>query len=180
MSIQKFVRNYTNFNQWANRRIGAWLLSLDTACLYRPTLSSFPSIDLTVQHMVRTQKFWRDFVQEKDINHFDWSVKENRAAEMIQELMNVSDEMDMQFSSFGEEDLLKELQLDMPWAKNQLSRYEYIVHVVNHSTFHRGQIISIARSFGCADGIVNTDYNMYNTQREIKDGITKDSKEQTT
>ncbi len=73
--------------------------------------------------------------------------------------------METDFGAFEETDLLTELHLDTPWAKNRLPRYEYIVHVVNHSSFHRGQLVTMARQLGIDKDIPNTDYNIYNTQR---------------
>ena len=52
----------------------------------------------------------------------------------------------------------------MPLAKNDFNRYDYILHIINHSTFHRGQIVTMSRAIGITDGIVNTDYNMFNTK----------------
>ena len=38
----------------------------------------------------------------------------------------------------------------------------YIVHIINHGSFHRGQIVTMARTLGVSEGIVNTDYNIFN------------------
>jgi len=35
------------------------------------------------------------------------------------------------------------------------------MHVINHGTYHRGQIITMARSLGVTHGIPKTDYNLY-------------------
>lgn len=73
--------------------------------------------------------------------------------------------MHTRFSVFTEAELITPLQLIMPWAKNNLSRYEYMMHVINHSTYHRGQIITMARAVGMGLGVPNTDYNIFNTQK---------------
>jgi hypothetical protein len=33
------------------------------------------------------------------------------------------------------------------------SRYEFILHVINHSTHHRGQIVTMCRRLGAVDNI---------------------------
>ena len=90
-------------------------------------------------------------------------MREKEVDAILSELNVISTLMKEKFSSFSEEDLIKTLHFDMPWAKNNLSRYEYIVHIINHGTFHRGQIVTMARTIGITEGIVNTDYNMFNT-----------------
>ncbi len=133
--------------------------------LYSEVQSSFTSIDKTVQHILRIQKFWTAFVSGKDVTHFDWRVFENEAARILHELKSQSAEMQNIISAFTEEQLVQELQLNMPWAQNQLPRYEYIVHCINHSTYHRGQIVTIARSLGITENIPSSDYNFYFTSQ---------------
>jgi uncharacterized damage-inducible protein DinB len=163
MSLTKLIANYAAFNEWANHKVVDWLGQLDTVLLYQETPSSFTSIDYTLQHILRTQRFWLLFIGEQDTTGFNWAVREREAELVLRELKTVSTQMKAEFSGFTEADLLKILHYDMPWAKNDLSRYEYIVHIINHGTFHRGQIITMARAIGISEGIVNTDYNMFNS-----------------
>jgi uncharacterized damage-inducible protein DinB len=165
MSLKKLIDNYATFNYWANVRIVNWLSAVPVEKMYAPVTSSFASIDYTLQHMLRTQRFWLAFINERDTSGVNWSIRENEADKIMKELVEVSAEMKDTFSAFTQEQLEELLRLDMPWAKNQLSRYEYIVHIVNHGSFHRGQIITIARSIGLIEGVVNTDYNMFHIHR---------------
>jgi uncharacterized damage-inducible protein DinB len=41
------------------------------------------------------------------------------------------------------------------------SRYEYILHVVNHSSYHRGQVVTLCRALGVTREIPVTDYDAY-------------------
>lgn len=163
MSISKLVSNYTSFNAWANLNMVTWLQSIDEELLYAPLLSSFTSIDYTLQHILRTQRFWFTFITQQDITQLNWTVREKEVQLVMQELVLLSDEMKNRFANYSENELLQILHLNTPWATNDLSRYEYMVHVVNHSTFHRGQIVTMARSLGIISGVPNTDYNIFNT-----------------
>jgi uncharacterized damage-inducible protein DinB len=140
-----------------------WLQSIDEELLYAPLLSSFTSIDYTLQHILRTQRFWYTFITQQDITQLNWTVREKEVQLVMQELVLLSDEMKIRFANYSENELLQILHLNTPWATNDLSRYEYMVHVVNHSTFHRGQIVTMARSLGITTGVPNTDYNIFNT-----------------
>ena len=162
MSLSKLTTNYASFNEWANTTIVQWLKTVDSALLYKQTLSSFTSIDYTLQHMLRTQNFWVAFINEQDTSKINWAIRENEVEKIMNEILISSEKLSSVCSSFTEESLETTLHLNMPWAKNNLSRYEYIIHIVNHSTFHRGQIITMARSLGMSTGIPNTDYNIFN------------------
>lgn len=161
MALQQLIHNYTAYNAWANTAMADWLLSIPTETLYRSMPSSFTTIDYTAQHILRIQKYWLAFISEQDTTHLNWSVYENEAVRILNELKSQSHTMHEILSQMTEADLEKTLHLDTAWAKNNLSRYEYIVHAVNHSTYHRGQIVTMARNFGITEGIPATDYNFF-------------------
>ncbi len=163
MSLPNLISNYTSFNEWANKRIVDWLSTLDESVLYAPVQSSYPSLDYTVQHILRGQKFWLLFITGQSTAGFSWAVREGEARNILQELNENSSRMKEAFSSFSEAELLEILHLDMPWAKNDRCRYDYIQHIINHSSFHRGQLVTIARTLGVTENIPNTDYNIFNT-----------------
>lgn len=163
MSLRKLIANYSSFNEWANHKMADWLGQLDHESLYAETPSSYSSIDYTLQHILRTQRFWLLFIGEKDTTGFNWNVRERDAGNVLMELKEVSSQMKEEFSAFSETELLHVLHFHMPWTQNELSRYEYILHIINHGTFHRGQIVTMARAIGITEGIVNTDYNMFNS-----------------
>src|SRR6188768_2357290 len=156
MSLKSLISNYSAFNAWANHRIVTWLKTVDQELLYKQTPSSYTSLDYTLQHILRTQRYWLLFVSEEDASRNNWSIREGEVENIMTELIEVSEEMKRRFSAFSEDDLLKILHLRSDWAQNDLPRYEYIQHIINHGTFHRGQIVTIARAIGISEGIVNT------------------------
>lgn len=167
MSISNLVSNYSSFNQWANSQITDWLKTVDEEILYKETPSSFNTIDFTLQHMLRTQNFWLAFITNDDISKVNWALRQREVGKIMSELNDVSEQMKNKFSSYKESELLETLHLNMPWAKNSLNRFEYIVHIVNHGSFHRGQIVTMARGLGITNGIVNTDYNIYHVLQQV-------------
>lgn len=166
MSLQNLVSNYVSFNYWANERIVQWLQPLDEAILYQPVVSSFTSIDYTLQHILQAQNFWLQFIVGNNVSNFNWAVREGEVKSILSELVQSSLEIKNKFSAFTSDELLTPLELNMTWAKNQLSRYEYMMHVINHSTFHRGQIITMARGLDITEDVPNTDYNIFNSMKK--------------
>ncbi len=163
MSLTRLTTNYAAFNFWANKRIVNWLSTQEINLLSKEVSSSYPSIDLTLQHILRAERFWHLFIMQQDFSHLNWNVRTDETVKTLNEVPEVSEKMAFDFKGFSEETLLEELHLNMPWLQNKLQRYEYIIHVVNHSSYHRGQIITMARSLGITEGVPNTDYNYFNT-----------------
>ena len=59
------------------------------------------------------------------------------------------------------DDVQAKTLIESPWFQCDFNNFEYIMHYANHSTYHRGQVITIGRSLGFTDAPM-TDYNLYN------------------
>lgn len=157
MSLKKLISNYGRYNHWANVQMAQWLQTLERTILYKETLSSFGSIDLTLQHMNNAQNFWFAIITEADTTKLDETIRLNDAGAIINDLLAGSQQMLTQFSEYTEEELLKQISsTDMTQ-----SRYEFILHAINHNTYHRGQIVTMSRSLGVANNIPAMDYEVF-------------------
>ena len=166
MSIVSVLVNYTSYNLWVNEAIIHYLKNTEKDLLNRTVPSSFSSINFTIQHLLRAQKFWLAFIKQEDTSGFKWAVRNEDIEVYFEELLENSAELKRICNLFTEAELLEILSLQQSWAKNKLPRYEYILHVVNHSTFHRGQLVTILRMLGVKDGIPATDYNIWNCREQ--------------
>jgi uncharacterized damage-inducible protein DinB len=159
--MSPLISAYTAYNAWANDRIIQWLRTLDQDLLYREVPSSYRSIDYTLQHVNRSQKYWWLFINGQDTTAFDWSVYEGEVGRIMDEILDYSEKMKTGFSAFSESELAEVLHLRAKWISNQRPRYEYILHIINHGTYHRGQVVTMARVLGVTEGIPNTDFNFF-------------------
>lgn len=155
------MTNYSEYNQWANETLILWLSGKSEADFYKKVDSSYPSIALTLNHILAVQEFWYSVISETEPEGQRYIHTEVDHAEVFAQLLRQSARFNTCISAFSEADLLKEIHLDTPWVKGTLARYEFIQHVFNHSTYHRGQVISIGRNLGYEDAPM-TDYNFYN------------------
>ncbi len=156
------MNNYAAFNLWANTTIADWLKMKPIAFLEQEVPSSFPCIAKTIVHISETEKFWLSILRHTPLKPPPkWEKIQCGNLEALTVLENQSAELSTYVRSLSETDLIEECMLDMPWMQGILPRYEYIQHCINHSTYHRGQIITIARNTGLTDP-PTTDYNYYN------------------
>jgi uncharacterized damage-inducible protein DinB len=163
MSLKKLIVNYSSYNEWANKEFVGWVATLEEAQIKQKTPSSFESIGRTLKHMTMAQQFWLQFIREGNPTDFDWSFKDKSISVLLSRLSESSEKLRKECTNYQEADLLEQLTLNQPWLKNTLCRYEYIMHVINHGTYHRGQIVTIARHIGVTEHIPNTDYNVFNS-----------------
>jgi uncharacterized damage-inducible protein DinB len=161
MSLQKLMTNYAAYNLWANETLVEWLRTKPAEVFELAVPSSFPSILKTFNHILAVEEFWHSVVAETELKNARYMATDIELEEVISALLAQSQALVDFANTLSEKELLKEVDLDTPWVKGKKPRYEFLQHVFNHSTYHRGQIITIGRNIGLTDAPM-TDYNFFN------------------
>ncbi len=162
MSLQKLMANYADYNVWANQTLVDWITKKPAELLDQEIPSSFPSISKTIVHIWDTERFWITVLQAAPPPaSFRMNGYFGTTEEAIQGLLEQSQDFASYVRSLSEDELSEMCHLNTPWAKGDLPKYEFIQHAMNHSTYHRGQIVTIGRNLGLTDAPM-TDYNYYN------------------
>lgn len=154
MSLQNAISSFVKYNHWANEKLNAWLMGLDDDLLYTETASSFPSIAATVQHLQESHRFWLCVITVEPVSMRE---ETHDAATNLEWLLEDSNRMLDEFSAYTEEDLL--MKVSSPDMTQ--TRYDFILHTVNHNSYHRGQIVTMCRRLGIADNIPAMDYEVF-------------------
>jgi uncharacterized damage-inducible protein DinB len=152
--MKEIIGKLLLYNHWCNQVFCIWLQSLDSSLLNADVPSSFPSIRRTLQHMCNAQQFWLAIVTEVGYtgdNEF------SNPDDAINALQTGSQEMINKCSILDEPSLEKNVDSPEVVAK----KYDFLLHVINHNSYHRGQIVTIARFLGVTENIPNTDYEAY-------------------
>lgn len=157
MHLPNITTRLLRYNLWANERLTSWLMTLDRDTLYALTGSSFGTIDRTLQHILAGQLYWHTILVKGHIHEFNQPEKENAVDSVITELITSSQQLVDDLSNLDEDKLIEIVQA----SDSTQSRYEYILHVVNHSSYHRGQIVTMCRALGITEEIPVTDYDAY-------------------
>jgi uncharacterized damage-inducible protein DinB len=155
--LKTAILDYTLYNHWANQVLTGWLKSVDIKLLYREIKSSFPSIDLTLQHMNHAQNFWYAVISNADINLLDEELRIDSVDGVIGELLKGSQNLVNLVNSLNDDDLMSKVSSTAVTK----TKYEFMLHAINHNSYHRGQIITITRLLDVTENIPNTDYDTY-------------------
>jgi uncharacterized damage-inducible protein DinB len=157
MKLHDLITRFLRYNLWANERLTAWLLTLDRDLLYERTGSSFGTVDRTLQHILAGQIYWYSITVKGKILEFDRPITVNAVDEVASELVSSSRQLLDSLSALSEDQLLEQIQA----SDSKQSRYEYILHLVNHGSYHRGQVVTMCRALGITVEIPVTDYDGY-------------------
>jgi uncharacterized damage-inducible protein DinB len=155
--LKTAILDYTIYNHWANKTLTGWLKSIDVKLLYKEIKSSFPSIDFTLQHMKNAQNFWHAVINNSSINSLDEELRSDSVDWVIGELLKGSQNLINLVTLLNDDNLL--IKVSSPAMTK--TKYEFILHAINHNSYHRGQIITISRLLDITENIPNTDYDTY-------------------
>ncbi len=159
--MKSYLVDLVKYNEWANKRFAERFFQLDEKLLEEPLKNSFPSIRLTWLHIYDAEIAWVSRLQ--GIPMLDWASKkftgDNKAA--LELLLESSKKLREFIESQPEDYFDKKLtfQTFTAGTATQLVS-DAIIHVVNHSTMHRGQLITMCRELDITP-IPATDYFLY-------------------
>lgn len=159
MSLKNLTNDLTAYNVWANHQIIVWIKDKSPEILTQKIPSSFSTIKSTFLHIWNAERFWLSFLKHLEFEPFRKEFDENFEA-FFEGIINQSLKFETFAHSLTEEQLEENRTIDTPWLKGTLPVYDYIQHAMNHSTYHRGQLITMGRMLGL-ENPPNTDFTNY-------------------
>lgn len=156
--MKKLLLNYVNYNLWANTRLCRVIESLEPELWNRELISSFKTIRLTLLHVWDAEQIWYLRLNGKSVNTWPSAGFNGTNEELIKQLLSHS-ELFIEYTDNSGEDLLKSRCIfnDMKGNSHSITVYDILQHCVNHSTFHRGQLVTMLRGLGM-EKLTPTDY----------------------
>ena len=138
------------YHQWASQKVLELVEDCGEAYYTKEGMNSFPSIRETIAHVIGVEKLWfkrMNGVKSPEFEHFDVET----AGKAKQAFLLLHAEMELYFASLPEESWQQQLDYrNMKGDEFLHSREEMLFTVVNHASYHRGQITSLLRQFGKA------------------------------
>lgn len=147
--MKSILKQYASCNKWANQQIIQAALGLSEEALLAERSGSFPSIHRTLLHIWDAESGWwqRLQLQEKMIlpsTHFIGTTK--AIAEAIQQQDEWYEQWIINATTARIEHVMQFYNSKREPVKLQVS--QLLLHVFNHSTHHRGQLIMQLRDAG--------------------------------
>jgi uncharacterized damage-inducible protein DinB len=159
--ITSLINDYVLANKWAIITVVDWLRTKPTAALEEKIPSSFPGIRESLVHIWDTERFWLSVIRREPAPvSFRMTGFSGTTEEVLDGIVATSREFADYVNSLSEEELCEIVDLDTPWVKGSKARYEFIHHCMNHSSYHRGQVVTIGHHVGFHDAPM-TDFSFY-------------------
>ncbi|MBI2270099.1 MAG: hypothetical protein HYU69_07030 [Bacteroidetes bacterium] len=149
MDTKKLLLQYVTYNHWANDRLSGVMLKIDPALLDKEVKSSFPSLRKTVHHIWDAELAWMSRLKEEAVN---WPPSAQFKEPTINQFLIASKDF-IEFGASKENSYFSGSTSYKNIKGNTFSTTNHgiIMHCMNHSTFHRGQLITILRELGVSE-----------------------------
>ncbi|SHG48148.1 DinB family protein [Flagellimonas flava] len=142
MEANKQIIEQVKFNLWANKRVVAWLNDNDETLITKESRSSFPSIIKTVDHIFEGEAVYLGILTGiPNQNPKPESIQDSYANLLAQSTAFVS-------YAEGQSHFNELLEIDSKYLKGSFAGHELIQHCMNHSTYHRGQLVTLGHQLG--------------------------------
>lgn len=134
-----------DFNRWARDRMLTAVTKLTQEQFVLNQGNSFPSIRDTLVHIMNAERNWL----ERWTNSVPQQTMKTRDFPTVAILLHYWDNLESQIHTFVTQlDVLdRQVNLTQPMGLT-LPLWQTIQHVVNHGTYHRGQVTTMLRQLG--------------------------------
>jgi uncharacterized damage-inducible protein DinB len=158
------IQTLYEFNRWAHARTMEAAEKLSSEAFLRDLKNSFPSIRDTLAHIVGAEwiwlRRWKGEAPAKLLAPSEFPT----VASLRERFGAVDAERGALLSSLTEEGLQQPFDYkDLAGNAYRLPMIQTMQHVVNHGSYHRGQITTMLRQLGAAP--IGTDLNRFYLDR---------------
>lgn len=159
--MKDILVSYASYNVWATKKIVDTILELPAGMIDQELKSSFPSISKTLLHMWDAESAWwqRMKLLEKIV------APSTNDQLTTQDIINGLLGSGVQWQEWVESasDAALEHVFQYQNSKKEIFKqpiWQMLLHVFNHGTYHRGQIVTMMRELG-VEKIPGTDYILF-------------------
>lgn len=157
LAIQQY-----QYHKWANDRIFEHLKELPEEIYNQQIKSVFSSLQEVLIHIYQADGMWLSVMSGDDFSQTMKILKQQKeksSGQPLDQMNRLYKEMNQSYEVFLHEhdDLDKLMKIQHPkYGELETSVTEMVKHIVNHGTYHRGNIAAMVRQQGHAG--VSTDY----------------------
>ena len=144
MTLYQLIHAYANYNKWANGQIIVWLETQPHSLLALEVPSSFSSVNLTLKHIWDSQVFYLSVLQEQEAQYSS----EGSFASISHGLLDSSQELFDFIDNLDVEQINDLRNVNRHDVKTDIAISDFYLQCLNHSTYHRGQIVTMGHNLG--------------------------------
>lgn len=155
--MKEILQQYAAYNVWANQRIADLIVAQPAEVVCQVVVSSFASVVETMYHLWYAESVWWQRIKLAE-NVQPPQVDKTNVSEVLEGLLKQS-KLWEEWVHKSTEAMLQHEFVYRNSKKEQFKQpvYQVLLHLFNHQTYHRGQIVTLLRQLG-VDKLPLTDF----------------------
>ena len=138
-----------NYTVWANSITLSWLENISEEQWKMTIVSSFNSIEETVLHLAGAEKLWVDRLNKVTEPVPLAKIFNGDKSELLEVWRVATNNLKGFVAAFDENELKTPLRFKrLNGVEYVQPYYQLLAHIFNHSTYHRGQLVTMLRQAG--------------------------------
>lgn len=156
--MKELLKQYAAFNIWATQKIAEVILSLPEEKQRQEMPSSYSSLYTTLLHMWDAESIWWQRLKLQERIIVPNQVFTGTTKELVDSLHQQSKQWEDWISNASDLSIEHVFQYQT-FSKEQFKQptWQMLLHVFNHATYHRGQLVNMLRQLG-VEKIPATDF----------------------
>jgi uncharacterized damage-inducible protein DinB len=144
-SATAYCRELMDFHEWRREKISDLLREVDERFFSQQLAGSFGSLYIILNHLVWAEKVWLGRVDRDALA----TNKTQDVAGLLEDWKSVSGKWHALIAAAGPEELSRPVEYFVSTGDRYSNTVaEIVVHLVDHSTYHIGQLMNAVRGFG--------------------------------
>ena len=162
--MKQLLQQYAAYNTWANKRIIETASLLSQEQLDTEIISSFPSLYKTMLHLIEVENSWWERLQLAErTTSSGWFT--GSFTDLSKKLLSLSQQWQNWVQNANEANITHVFAYQNTKKEHfKQPVYEMLLHLFNHQTFHRGQLVMMFRQLGL-DKIPPTDFIVFSRKK---------------
>jgi uncharacterized damage-inducible protein DinB len=153
--LQSALEEHIRYHRWATLRVLRCLTSVPGEKLRQPLVSSFGGIRDTIEHLYQADQIWNARLAGRPTGQLSEFVLPDSLIDAEREWMAVLD----QWPQWAAQPDRMVRYRNLQGAEYEHAVWCILMHVINHGSYHRGQIVTMLRQAG--ETPVGTDLILY-------------------
>ena len=146
---KQYFAELAEFNVWANNIVLSWLNNINDEQWSKYVESSFNSIGETVLHIVSAESVWLERLNKVESPVWLQSSFKGTKDEIMALWKKTSTGLKKFVAGFNEASMMDKLVFKrLNGDRYEMPHYQVFAHIFNHSTYHRGQLVTMLRQVG--------------------------------
>jgi uncharacterized damage-inducible protein DinB len=159
--MKEILTSYAAYEIWANKRLLDVIMNIGSVQQEQEIKSSFPSIYKTCLHMWDASAIWWQRLHKKEQIAVPSLSFHPTMAEVAQELVEQNEQWLQWIQNASDSDIEAELPYKNMKGEPFIQPVKHILlHISNHGTYHRGQLVTMLRQVG-VEKVPQTDYIVF-------------------